>query len=147
MFDSRNARKDRAATPPAPAERGRGRGPFSVIGSEVAVTGNIVTEADLHIDGRVEGDVRGGNVIQGAESLVCGNLTADTARLAGRIEGMVRVKALLIESSARIIGDVEYESITIETGGSIDGRMKNLGTDAGAPAGPRALPDLTEEAA
>ncbi|MGK6356078.1 bactofilin family protein [Sphingomonas sp. DT-207] len=140
MLNNRNARKERPAAPVPSQDRGRARGPFSVLGPEVAVTGNVATPADLHIEGRVDGDVTGGNVTQGKDSLICGNLTADTARLAGRIEGMVRVRTLTIENSARIVGDVEYESITIETGGSIDGRMKHVGAmDAAAQPGPRAV--------
>lgn len=137
MLNSRKARKERPAAPPS-QDRGRGRGGFSVLGAEVVVSGSVTTTADLHIDGRVDGDVTGGSVTQGKDSLICGSLIADTARLAGRIEGGVRVRALVVEESARIVGDVEYETITIETGGSIDGRMKRVSAaDAPALPGPR----------
>lgn len=137
MLNSRKARKERPAASPS-QDRGRGRGGFSVLGADVIVTGNVATTADLHIDGRVEGDVTGGSVTQGRESLISGNLIAESARLAGRVEGGVRVRALVVEESARIIGDVEYETITIETGGSIDGRMKHVGAaDTPALPGPR----------
>ena len=50
---------------------------------------------------------------------------------------------LTIERSAKITGDVEYENITIENGGHIDGRLKHMSTvntavaATVAPAGPR----------
>lgn len=61
MLNSRKARKERPAAPPW-QDRGRGRGGFSVLGAEVVVSGNVTTTADLHIDGRVDGDVSGGSV-------------------------------------------------------------------------------------
>lgn len=124
---------------------GRGRGMFSVIGPDMVVTGNVRATADLHIDGGIEGDVQCGNLVQGSESRIQGGVTAETARIAGSIEGSVRVKHLTVERSARIIGDVEYEDITIENGGHVDGRLKRTGGDA-AVTGPRAVPQLTPPA-
>jgi cytoskeletal protein CcmA (bactofilin family) len=149
MFNSNNRGRDRderPAVPPAPPQQSSNngkRGMFSVIGPDVTVTGNISATADLHIDGRIEGDVHCGSLAQGAESQVFGNVTAETARLAGAIEGTVRVRQLTIERSAKITGDVEYENITIENGGHIDGRLKHMSTvqaaAAPAPSGPRAV--------
>lgn len=103
------------------------RGMFSVIGPDVVISGNIKANAELHIEGRIEGDVDCAALIQGAESQIVGGVTAESARLAGAIEGTVRVRQLTIERSARISGDVEYENITIENGGHIDGRMRRIG--------------------
>ena len=147
MFNSNKGRgDDRPPMPPAPPEQapsshGRGRGVFSVLGADVVITGNISASADLHIDGRVEGDVNCGSLAQGAESQIYGNVTADSARLAGAVEGAVRVRQLTVERTAKITGDVEYENITIENGGNIDGRLKHMANiDATAQTGPRAVP-------
>ncbi|UZK67544.1 bactofilin family protein [Sphingomonas sp. M1-B02] len=143
MFNSHRNSRDERAAPPAPSQQtSRGaRGMFSVIGPDVTVTGAVTASADLHIDGRVEGDVTCGTLAQGAESQIFGSVTADTARIAGSIEGTVRVKQLTIERSAKITGDVEYENITIENGGHVDGRLKHMSSiDASAAAGPRAVP-------
>ncbi|MDG2534931.1 polymer-forming cytoskeletal protein [Sphingomonas sp. HITSZ_GF] len=146
MFNGNNRGRDRderPAVPPAPPQQSSSsgkRGMFSVIGPDVTVTGNVSATADLHIDGRIEGDVNCGSLAQGADSQIFGNVTADSARLAGAIEGTVRVRTLTIERSAKITGDVEYENITIENGGHIDGRLKHMSTvqaAAAAATGPR----------
>ncbi|RYE01637.1 MAG: polymer-forming cytoskeletal protein [Sphingomonadales bacterium] len=140
---NRNRERDeRPVMPPAPPPQtgGAKRGMFSVIGPDVIVTGNVTASADLHIDGRVEGDVNCGSLAQGGESQIFGSVTAESARLAGAVEGTVRVRNLTVERSAKISGDVEYENITIENGGHIDGRLKHMSTiqqQAAAPAGPR----------
>jgi cytoskeletal protein CcmA (bactofilin family) len=135
MFSSNRSRDDRPAMPPAPPASGNGskRGMFSVIGPDVVITGNVRASAELHIEGRIEGDVDCGTLAQGADSQIFGSVTADSARLAGAIEGTVRAKQLTVERSARITGDVEYENITIENGGHIDGRLKHMSAITAAP--------------
>lgn len=130
VFSSNNRGRDSSPmVPPAPPQQANTkRGMFSVLGPDVTVTGNVTASADLHIDGRVEGDVNCGTLAQGSESQIYGSVTAEVARLAGAIEGTVRVKTLTVERSAKITGDVEYENITIENGGHIDGRLKHMST-------------------
>ena len=136
--------------PPAPSQAPGKRGMFSVFGPDVIVTGNVTATADLHIDGRVDGDVNCGSLVQGSESRIAGNVRAESARLAGAIEGTVSVRQLTVERAARITGDVEYENIAIENGASIDGRLKHISPDSGkkftgstpAPATPAASPTV-----
>jgi cytoskeletal protein CcmA (bactofilin family) len=141
MFNNANrGRSDRPAIPPAPAQgTSRGRGAFSVIGPDMTVTGNLTAAADLHIEGRIEGNVTCGNLVQAADSQIFGNVTADVARIAGQVEGGVRVKQLIVERGARITGDVDYETIAIETGGHVEGRLKHMSEATPAPL--RAVPD------
>jgi cytoskeletal protein CcmA (bactofilin family) len=57
---------------------------FSVLGSDLTITGDISASADLHIDGTVEGDIACTALVQGETSAIKGAITAETARLAGR---------------------------------------------------------------
>lgn len=121
--------RDDSGPSAAPHTASGKRGMFSIIGPDVVITGNISATADLHIDGRIDGDVQCGNLVQGTDSYINGEVKAESARLAGTVEGSVSVRQLTVERAARISGDVEYESITIETGASIDGRLKHLSAD------------------
>lgn len=96
---------------------------FSVLGADVVVTGNIAATVDLHLDGRVEGDISCASLVQGRDSVIRGAVTAEVARLAGTVEGSITAKELVIQASARITGDVTYESLTIEQGSQVDGRF------------------------
>ncbi|WP_034158809.1 bactofilin family protein [Sphingomonas sp. ERG5] len=142
MFNSGNRGRDNSnsALPSAAQSQAPGgkRGMFSVIGADVVITGNIAATADLHIEGRVVGDVDCGGLVQGTESRITGLVKAETARLAGTIDGAVSVRQLTVERAARITGDVEYETISIENGASIDGRLKHVNIDAGLRATPSA---------
>lgn len=148
MFNNaRGGRDAGSAGSAAPSSAGGKRGMFSVIGPDVVITGNIAATADLHIDGCVEGDVHCGNLVQGSESRIHGAVHAETARIAGSIEGSVSVRQLTVERAARISGDVEYEAISIETGAAVDGCLKHVSGDAVARrVTPIALPRSDEPA-
>lgn len=99
---------------------------FSIIGGDVVIQGNIEASVDLHIDGRVEGDIRCASLVQGPESRLKGQIHAKTARIGGLVEGGIVAEELIVESGARISGDVSYDSITIMQGGQIDGRFSHM---------------------
>ena len=96
---------------------------FSVIGTDVSIKGDVSANADLHVDGQIEGDITCTSLVQGESSRVEGTITADSARLAGTIKGTINVRELVILKSARIDGDVHYETLTIEQGANVNGRF------------------------
>ena len=120
-----------------PAKAGTPR--LSFIGSEVIISGDLATDAQLHVDGRIDGNVRCAQLCQGAEGIISGNIHADEARLAGTVEGIVSAASITIEASARILGDIAYDTISIEAGARIEGR---LGRRAAGGAGEEAQPSL-----
>jgi len=100
--------------------------PFSIVGGDVTITGNVEASVDLHVDGRIEGDLVCAALVQGAESRIAGHVTAKSARIGGLVEGSISAEELIVEASARITGDVTYETISIATGGQVDGRMMHM---------------------
>ena len=109
------------------------RGSFSVLGAEVTVSGDI-TAADLHLDGRIDGDVSCGSLVLCAGGQIAGSVTADCARIAGTITGAVSARELTVEGGARITGDIAYEAITIDTGAQVDGQLRRIVRDEGGEA-------------
>ncbi|HWJ70388.1 MAG TPA: polymer-forming cytoskeletal protein [Sphingobium sp.] len=104
--------------------------PFSIIGGDVAIRGDIEASVDLHIDGKVDGDISCAALVQGPESRIKGHVTAKNARIGGYIEGSLTAEELIIEAGARISGDVSYQTISIATGGQVDGQMRHMGSAA-----------------
>lgn len=129
-------------TVPARMATGARHTTFSVLGADVIVTGNISATVDLHIDGRVEGDLACANLVQGEESLIKGAIVAETAKLAGTVDGSITARDLIIQASARITGDVSYENLTIEQGSQVEGRFSHRRSGAAPTARP-----LTEQPA
>ncbi|MHC9417025.1 bactofilin family protein [Sphingomonas citri] len=135
MFGSRHApppppappTRAAALVPPAPAT-GAKHTPFSLIGGDVVVTGNVSATVDIHIDGRIDGDLECAALVQGAESVICGNIVAKSARIAGQVEGSINADNLVIERSARIFGDCRYGTLAVENGAQVEGRFSAQST-------------------
>ncbi len=97
---------------------------MSVIGADITITGNIEASVDLHIEGRVKGDVRCATLILGENSSVNGSIYADRVRVSGTVDGSVETRDLAIEATARVTGDVTYARLRVANGGVIEGQMK-----------------------
>lgn len=120
MF-SKSSKSQRPVSPTSAT--GAKHTPFSLIGSDVTITGNLSASVDLHVDGVVDGDIGCAALVQGPDSRISGHVTAQSARLAGRVDGSITAQDLIVESTARITGDVRYRTITIAPGSRIEGRF------------------------
>jgi cytoskeletal protein CcmA (bactofilin family) len=96
---------------------------MSVIGADILITGNIEAQVDLHIEGKVVGDVRCATLILGERSTVTGSVYAERVRVSGMVEGAIETTDLAIEATARVQGDVTYSRLRIANGGVIHGSM------------------------
>ena len=110
-----------------------GNATFSVIGSDVTITGDISASADLHVDGTIQGDISCSSLVQGESSVVSGAIKAETARLAGTVKGSISARELVVLRTARIEGDVHYDALTIEQGAQVEGRFAHRDAKTASP--------------
>lgn len=127
--------KKPAENPRNPTDKKVSGGTFSIIGADVVIKGDVTASADLHIDGRVEGDIACSSLVQGESSNLSGAIMAESARLAGHVDGSISAGQLVVLSTARIEGDVRYDSLTIEQGAEVAGSFAHR--PAGETAAPR----------
>lgn len=124
----------------------QGSSTFSVIGSDVTIKGDISATVDLHIDGKIEGDIKCASIVQGEASVIEGGVIAETARMSGKVVGSITAKELVILKSAQIQGDVHYDALTIEQGAQVDGRFapnaRRQATNSTPPKSAEADPQL-----
>ena len=116
---------------------------FSVIGSDVVIKGDITATVDLHVDGRIEGDIQCASLVQGEGSHVEGAIVAETARLAGSVSGSITARELVVLRTAKIHGDVHYDALTIEQGAEVEGRFAHRVPAKAAPKSDDGAPTLT----
>lgn len=113
------------AQPETPEPRAKGdTAGVSVIGSDITITGNIEASVDLHIEGRVVGDVACATLILGEGSVIDGNIRAERVRISGRVQGSVETKDLAVEATGRLSGDVVYQRLRVTNGGVVEGTLK-----------------------
>jgi cytoskeletal protein CcmA (bactofilin family) len=135
MFSKKPAQGSHQPNKPEGSIMNGNNSTFSVIGADVTIKGDISASADLHVDGRVEGDIACASLAQGETSEVHGQIEAATARLAGKVVGSIHARELVILKSARVEGDVHYDALTIEQGAEVEGRLSHS-----SPNRPAAMP-------
>lgn len=110
--------------PGTPAVASRSNEPsFSILGADLVLRGSLRAEADLHIDGTIEGDVMCKALVQGEASTITGSISAEVVRLAGTVEGPVEAAQVIILRTARVRGDVRYDALTVEQGAMVEGHF------------------------
>lgn len=123
MFSKKSAPERSSMATPRPASGST----FSVLGADTTIEGNIDASADLHIDGKIDGDISCAALVQGETSVIVGHVRAENARLAGSVKGSITARELVILKTARIEGDVRYDALTIEQGAQVDGKLSPRG--------------------
>jgi len=102
-------------------------GARSVIGNDLKIIGQglkIISQGTLQVDGEVEGDVGGSEVIIGEQGKVTGTVAAERVIVRGRISGVIRGVTVTLQSSSRVEGDIHHMSLAIEQGAEFDGRCR-----------------------
>ena len=94
--------------------------------TDFTVTGDLVSEGELQIDGKVNGDVRCTMLTIGVSGCLSGQVFADYALVRGRVEGRIRAHNVTLARTARVVGDIIHESLMIEPGAFIEGRCERL---------------------
>jgi cytoskeletal protein CcmA (bactofilin family) len=98
----------------------------SIIGSNCTLTGDIVSDGEVHIDGNVTGDVRCAILVIGEEGSITGEINAETVRVLGAVTGQITASAVELAKTARILGDITHDSLAVEAGAYVDGRFNRL---------------------
>ena len=96
------------------------------IGRATTITGNIVSEEDLEIQGTVEGSVRLSNhqVTIGAEGHVKASVDAEVVMVYGKVTGDIVASDLVeIEKGGIVGGDVKAPRIVMHDGAIVVGRL------------------------
>ncbi len=136
MFNKPKEKQDQPLEKKSRPMRPSGSSIPSIIGSDIRVVGNITTPGEVQLDGIVEGEIVCGSLTIGEHGLVTGTVKADTLHLRGSIEGKLRAKTIHFERTAKVKGDVTYETMTMEAGVQVEGKlipMNRAGAGAGKP--------------
>jgi len=98
-----------------------------VIGSDLAIIGQkitIVSQGRVQIDGTIEGDVAGREVIVGETAQVTGTITANAVEIRGALRGAINAASVALLHSSLVEGDINHQTLTIAEGAQFDGRVR-----------------------
>lgn len=104
----------------------------TVVGPSVNVEGDFASEGNIIVKGTVAGSVHTSRFLSvevGAK--IMANVRAGSARIAGEVKGNLKVRDTLeLTSTARVLGDIEVKTLSIEPGALLFGKVAMPGLDA-----------------
>ena len=102
----------------------------SIISADLRITGNLHSNGDIQIDGRIDGNVDSKSVTIGEDAEVNGKISCERVRVCGKVSGEIKAEWVVIARSAKVSADVVHKSLEIESGASLEGSVSRL---EGAP--------------
>ena len=107
-----------SASPPASS------GAASVIGTDLSVTGNLLSKGEIQIEGQVQGDLTAARIVVGPNAKITGGLVADDVEVQGTVHGSIRGMRVTLKSNSRVEGDVFHQMLAIEQGAYVEGKSR-----------------------
>jgi len=99
------------------------RSPANVIAEGTIISGNVISQDDIRVDGSVHGEVRGKHVWIGFEASVEGVVVAERVTVNGDMRGPVFAGHIHLGAASRVEGDLCTDHITIDKGAILVGRV------------------------
>ena len=97
---------------------------ISTIGEDLTITGNVTSKGELHVNGRVQGDVHCVALVLGENAQVEGSVVAEDVMVRGRLIGLVRALRVMLQSTAYVEGNLFHKSFSLEQGTHFEGESR-----------------------
>lgn len=99
-----------------PKETTLAGGSTSIIGAGVTVSGDLISAADVRIDGTVKGNIKcKARILIGADGLVEGDMEGQQADIMGTVNGTITIKELLnLRGNGKIDGNIYAGKLQME---------------------------------
>ena len=101
----------------------------SIIGTDLTISGNLICKGEVQVDGVVEGDVQGSNVVIGEGATVTGGISADEVIVRGHVVGSVHGRRVMLQTTSQVEGDIFHQSLSIEQGAMFEGKSRRTKED------------------
>lgn len=128
-----------AAKRPTAANRS---GP-SLISADVVMKGDITSQGEVQVDGKIEGNIRAAALTVGTTGAVIGEVCADTVIVRGAVTGTVRGKKVQLCTGAKVEGDITHASLSIEPNAIFEGQVRHAQDPLSGSSAPAAPPAST----
>jgi len=93
----------------------------SVLDCLLTLTGDLWSEGDVQIDGHLCGNVNCVQLIVSKDAAVSGVIIAQEVVIRGKTTGIIRATRVLLQGTARVEGEIIYQSLSVDEGASFEG--------------------------
>lgn len=93
------------------------------------VKGDIITQGDIRIDGKVDGSITSkGKLVVGNTGVIEGEVNCVTGNISGSLKGIIQVAEMLkVQATGKISGEITYGKLSVEPGAELEGKLSISG--------------------
>jgi len=97
----------------------------SVIDAWLTMKGDLESEGDIQVDGKVQGHIRCMQLIVGKDATIDGDVVAAEVVVRGRVKGVIRANRVRLLDTACVESEIFFEkSLGIDDGASFEGQIR-----------------------
>jgi len=96
----------------------------TMIAKDFHILGNILSDGVIDFDGSINGNIRCHTLNVRKNGSIIGDVLADDVFVYGKVKGIIRAKNVYLYAGSHIEGIVMHESIAMEDGAFLDGKLK-----------------------
>ncbi|GAA59408.1 hypothetical protein P20652_1271 [Pseudoalteromonas sp. BSi20652] len=96
----------------------------SIISQDVRLTGTLISQGEVQLDGRIDGDIKVEHLIIGSSGVVEGIVEAKSVIVKGKVIGSINAGEVKVKNGAHVHGDVFHDTLSIDAGAIIEGSLK-----------------------
>lgn len=97
---------------------------YSIINEWLVMRGDLESEADILVKGRIYGNVKCKLLIVDTGALVEGGIEADEVVVRGATKGIMIAKKVRLEKTADVDSEIQHQSFSAEEGAKIKGALR-----------------------
>lgn len=103
---------------------------INLISKGTRITGDVISEGDLRIDGHLKGNIKSkGRLVVGETGAIEGEIECGNVEIAGKVKGKILATELItMKATAMIAGEITTSKLSVEPGSLFTGtcRMGNV---------------------
>ena len=96
----------------------------SIISDDIEIVGNLNCAGEVHLEGKLKGNVDASKLTIGKSGHVLGDIYVDSLRVSGSVEGKVTATKVEISGTAYVKGNIYHVTISIESGAELNGNFQ-----------------------
>jgi cytoskeletal protein CcmA (bactofilin family) len=97
---------------------------YSIINEWLVMKGDLESEADILVKGKIYGNVKCKMLIVDTGALIEGGIEADEVVIRGATKGVIISKKVRLEKTAEVDSEIHHQSFSAEEGAKIRGALR-----------------------
>ena len=97
----------------------------AIIDACLQIDGNLTTEGEVQVDGRINGNIRCAHLTVGREAVITGDITAEEIVVRGKVTGIIRGNRVILQDGAQVESEIFQSKLTIEEGANFKGMIRD----------------------